>query len=212
TDATPAHVGDVEQAVDATEIDERAVLGDVLDGALHRHPLGQRLEGLRLHLVALALEEHAAREHDVAALLVELDDLEFVGLADELIEISNRPEIHLRSGQEGLHAAADGDREAALHALADGPFDELVRLAGVRDLIPDLHLVGLLFRQGDEAVVVLAALDVDVHLVAGLDLRLAAGISEFAERDDALALAADVDDDVIAADLDDGPCDYFSFA
>ena len=33
-DAAPAHVGDVQQAVDAAEVDERAELGDVLDDAL----------------------------------------------------------------------------------------------------------------------------------------------------------------------------------
>ena len=33
-DAAPAHVGDVQQAVDAAEIDEGAELGDVLDDAL----------------------------------------------------------------------------------------------------------------------------------------------------------------------------------
>jgi hypothetical protein len=33
-DATPAHVGDVEQAVDAAQVDERAEVGDVLDDAL----------------------------------------------------------------------------------------------------------------------------------------------------------------------------------
>ena len=31
--AAPAHVGDMQQPVDATEVDERTVLGDVLDGA-----------------------------------------------------------------------------------------------------------------------------------------------------------------------------------
>src|SRR5262245_58938032 len=33
-DAAPRHVGDVEQAVDATEIDERTEVGDVFDDAL----------------------------------------------------------------------------------------------------------------------------------------------------------------------------------
>ena len=33
-DAAPAHVGDVQQAVDAPQVDERAELGDVLDRAL----------------------------------------------------------------------------------------------------------------------------------------------------------------------------------
>ena len=41
-DALPRHVGDVQQAVDATEIHERAVVGEVLDGALdaRRLPAG----------------------------------------------------------------------------------------------------------------------------------------------------------------------------
>ena len=33
-DALPAHVGDVQQAVDAAQVDERAEVGDVLDHAL----------------------------------------------------------------------------------------------------------------------------------------------------------------------------------
>ena len=133
-----------------------------------------------------------------------------VGLADQLVEVADGPEVDLRAGEERLHAAADGDREAALHALADGAFDELVALAGARDLIPDLHLVGLLLGKRDEAVVVLAALDVDVDLVAGLDGDLAGGVGELAEGDDALALAADVDDDVVALNGDDGAFDDFA--
>ena len=33
-DAAPGHVGDVQQAVDAAQVDERAEVGDVLDLAL----------------------------------------------------------------------------------------------------------------------------------------------------------------------------------
>ena len=75
-DAAPAHVGDVQQAVDAAEVDEGAVLGEVLDLAGHDLALGELLQGLALLLLALLLEQDAARQHDVAALLVELDDLE----------------------------------------------------------------------------------------------------------------------------------------
>src|SRR5690606_27689830 len=75
-DATPGHVRDVEQAVDAAEVDERTVVGEVLDLALEDGALGEVLEGLLLELLALLLEQDAAAEHDVAALLVELDDLE----------------------------------------------------------------------------------------------------------------------------------------
>src|SRR6202035_2007435 len=187
-DATPAHVRDVEEAVDAAEIDEGAVLGDVLDDALDHLALLEGEESLGLLLVALLLEKDAAAEHDVAALLVELDDLELVGLPDELVQVADGPEVDLRSGEERLHTAANGDREAALHALADGPFDELVALARGRDLIPDLHLVCFLLGKHDEAVVVLATLDVDVDRVAGLDRGLALRVGELLEGDDALAL------------------------
>ena len=116
-DAAPAHVGDVEQAVDAAEVDERAVLGDVLDDAANDHAsLG--IWGLALR--SRSCSRSTRREHDVAALLVELDDLESVGLADQLVEVADRAEVDLGAREERLHAALDGDREAALHALADG--------------------------------------------------------------------------------------------
>src|SRR5690606_2573395 len=102
-------------------------------------------------------------------LLIELDDLELVRLPDQLLEVADGAKVDLRARQEGLDAAANGDGEAALHALADGAFDDLVALARARDLVPHLHLVGLLLREGDQAIVALATLDEDVHPVAGLD-------------------------------------------
>ena len=54
-DAAPAHVGDVQQAVDAAEVDEGAELGDVLDhalAALADFQLGQQL-GLLLRPLRL---------------------------------------------------------------------------------------------------------------------------------------------------------------
>jgi len=202
-DPAPAHVGDVEQAVDPSEIDERAVLGDVLDDAADDLALLERLKGLRLLLVALFLEENAARQNDVAPLLVELDDLELVGLPDQLIQVTDRPQVDLRPRQEGLHAAANRDRKATFDSLADGALDELVAFARGGDLIPHLHLVGFLLRKRDQAVVVLTALDVDVDLVAGLDRRLPLRVGKLVQGDDALALAADVDDDVVTLNGDD---------
>ena len=50
-DAAPRHVGDVQQAVDAAEVDEGAVVGDVLDGALEDDALLEHLERLLLERV-----------------------------------------------------------------------------------------------------------------------------------------------------------------
>src|SRR5207253_2044357 len=122
-------------AVDAAEVDEGAVVGEVLDDAGEDRALLELLEGVLLQLLALLLEQHAARKDDVPALLVELDDLELELLADQLVEIADRAKVHLRAGEERLHADVDG--EPALHAPDDGAFDELVAFARGGDLVPD---------------------------------------------------------------------------
>ncbi len=43
----PGHVGDVQEAVDATEVHERAVVGDVLDHAVDDGAFCQRFQQLR---------------------------------------------------------------------------------------------------------------------------------------------------------------------
>src|SRR5262249_50874029 len=123
-DPAPAHVGDVEEAVDTAEVDECTVLGEVLDDALDDLAFLQALERRLLEGSALLLEEHAARQHDVAALLVELDDLELEVLSEERVEVAHGAQVDLRTWQEGLHAAADRDREATLHARGDNAFDQ----------------------------------------------------------------------------------------
>ena len=41
-EAAPRHVGDVQEAVDAAEVDERAVVGEVLDDALQDAAVRER--------------------------------------------------------------------------------------------------------------------------------------------------------------------------
>jgi hypothetical protein len=101
-DAPVGHVRDVEQPVDAAEIDERTVVGDVLHDALHDGADREVLERLEALDLAVLLEEHAPAEHDVAAALVELDDLEVHRLADELLEVLHRTQIDLRARKNAL--------------------------------------------------------------------------------------------------------------
>src|SRR5205823_182949 len=126
-------------------------------------------------------------------------------LADQLIEIADRAQIHLRTRQERLHTDVDG--EAALHPPDDGALDELVALARGGDLVPDAHLVGLLLGEDDHPGVVLAGLEEHVDLVADLDVGLALDEAELLDRNLALALVADVDDRVVLGDLDDAALD-----
>ena len=208
-DAAPRHVGDVQQAVDAAQIDERAVVGDVLDDALEHLALGERLERVLLLLGVLLFEQRLARQHDVAALLVDLDDAHAQFLAAQRVEVAHGTHVDLRAGQERAHA--DVDRQSALDALDDAADDDLALGVGLLDLVPDLHLLGFFAREDDVAFAILGALEQHVDDVAGLHRDLAVLVEELADRDHALGLVADVDDDFRRGDLEDRALDDLAF-
>src|SRR5690606_34523660 len=137
--------------------------------------------------------------------LVELDDLELGALAHQRLEVPHRAQVHLRAGQERLHA--DVDRQAALHARDDRALDGLVGLVGAADLVPDLEPVRLLLVERDAHLGVLGLLDQHVDLVAGLDQHLPVVGHQLPERDQALRLEADVDVHVLVVDAEDGALD-----
>ena len=66
-DAVPAQLADVQHAVDAAQIDERAEVADVADDAFALLPLGQLGEQPLLGFGLLALQHRAAAEHQIAA-------------------------------------------------------------------------------------------------------------------------------------------------
>src|SRR6202165_3875894 len=74
-DPAPGDIGDMQQAVDAAEIDERTVIGDVLDDAVDDLALFEILHQL-LALFGSGLFQHGtARHHDVAAAATHLAGL-----------------------------------------------------------------------------------------------------------------------------------------
>ena len=89
-DAAPRNVGDVQQSVDAAEVDEDAVVGDVLDHAVRVLPFLKPAEGVGFRRGLLDFDDGAAREDDVVPLLVERNDLEFVFVSAERVEVLDR--------------------------------------------------------------------------------------------------------------------------
>ena len=122
-DVRPRQLGDVDEAVDAVEVDERAEVDDVRDLALDDEAGLQAVEDLLALLLALLLEHRAAREDDVVARAVELDDLALDRRAQELVEVRHAADVDERGGQEAAHAEVDD--EAALDDLDDRALDRL---------------------------------------------------------------------------------------
>jgi len=199
-DAAPGHVGDVQQAVETVEVHERAVVGDVLDDAAADDARLDLLEELATALAALFLDELATRDDEVLLLLVDLDDLEVEGLADEALEVLRGVDVDLRGRHEGVDA--DGDDQAALDDGLDATLDDGAFLAVGLDALPLADLLGAVEGDGRGAVLVLKLLEVDLELHADLDFG---HVGKFGLGDEALGLAVDVDDDeLVVADLGDG--------
>src|SRR5436190_12173461 len=201
--APPAHVGDVQEAIDAAQVDEGAVVGDVLHGAGQHHALGEHLERVLLLLLALLFEHGPTGEDDVAAAPIQLDHLRADRLPDHRGEILDGPEVHLRAGEEGLHAHVH--RQAPLDDLDDAALDGQALLVRLRDRVPYLDLVGLVLREDDEPLGVFFGLEVHLDLVA--DPGELAVTVKLVDRDRALALVADVHEDLRGGHLDDAATD-----
>src|SRR5262245_54076645 len=198
TDARPRHVGDVEQAIDAAEVDEGAVVGDVLHRALEDDSLLEHLERLLLELRPLALEHRAPRHHDVAARAVELQDREPPALTDVAVEVAGGAQVGARAGEECGHA--DVDLQPTLHLADDGALDRAVCFEGALDVPPDDQLQRLLAREIDLAALSLGRLEVHVNRIALPHRNLAVTRGELVDRNGPLALVSDIDGDAVASD------------
>jgi hypothetical protein len=97
-DAAPGDIGDVQQPVDAAEIDKGAVVGDVLDDAVEDLPLLQAGDELRALLGAALLQHGTARHDDVAARAVHLENLEGLRRSQQRGDVAHRSDVDLAAG------------------------------------------------------------------------------------------------------------------
>ena len=155
--------------------------------------LFQMLKRLAAFLRLLFFQKLLARDHDVAALFIELDDGDFHGLALHAIEIADGTQIDLRTWQKGA-CAMDVDGQSALDAFDDNALDRLLFVVSALNLIPRAQPLRLQVREVDIALFGFALFAHYVDLVAGLELRLALVIENLRDRNHAFGLGSDIDD------------------
>jgi len=209
-DALVAHVGDVEQAVDAAEVDERTVVGDVLHHAVDHLALGQLVDQLAALLGARLFEDRAARDDDVAAAAVHLQDLERLRHVHQRGHVADRADVDLRAGEE-CHGAIEVDGEAALDAAEDAALDALALAEFGFELVPRSLAAGTVAAQHRLALGVLDAVYEHFDLVADVQRAFLIAAGEFAQRNAAFALEADVDQRDAVFDRGDGALDDAAF-
>ena len=198
-DAAPRDVADVEQAVDAAEVDECAVGHEAAHGAVEHVAWLHGGKAAFLLSARLLFENDAAIDDHVFVGDVELGDAAGDFGADQFFELGGIAGAAAAGGHEGAHADVDG--EAALDNGGDGADDGELFCEGCFKRGP---VAGLRDFEARELVVALfvAAFDRDGTLFAGLH---AFGIVfEGRARQNAFGLVADVEKDLVGGEGDDG--------
>ena len=210
-DALPRHVGDVKQAIDAAQVHECAVVGDVLDDAVADFTLLQLTNQLGALFGAGFFQDRTTRDDDVAARAVHLEDLERLFLAHQRADVAHGADVDLRAGQEG-RCAAEVDGEATLDATDDGTVDRHAFCEDDFQTGPGFFATGLVAADDGFTQGVLDALEVDFHVVADLRDHRAFADAELTGRDTTFGLQTHVDDDDVFFDADDAAVDDLAFA
>ena len=124
------------------------------------------------------------------------------------VQILDATQVHEGCRQEA--AQADVQDQAALDDLDDLAGDGLAGLELLLDGDPGALVLGALLGQDQTAVLVLLLKDQSLDLVAQVDDVGRIGVladGQLTQRDDALALEADVHQHLVMLDLDDGAVD-----
>ena len=221
-DLVPRELALVDEAVDAAEVDEDAERRDRADGAGDLLADLEAAEQLVALLAALLVEGDLLRQDQAVRLAVDLEDLEPELPADERLELLGdllggvARLVVLRPAREvddlaDRHEAADAavDDEAALVVVDDRRLDDDARLELLLHRAPLALEAGAAQRQDRVALGRLRLEDVDEDGVADVERGCLAAVAteELAVADDALALGADVDEDLVLVDADDGALD-----
>ena len=130
----------MKQTVDAAQVDEETVVCDVLDHPLDDLPLFDILERFQFFGLPVLLQDGSARQDHIVSFPIILQNVEFKGLADITVKVSNRADIHLGSRQKGGDADVHG--KSTLHPFDDRSLDRGILLTGELHIIPNFDFGG----------------------------------------------------------------------
>ncbi len=177
-DAAPGDIGHMQKAIDAAEIDEGAVIGDILDNAFEHLAFVQIGDQLVALFGAGVFQDGTARDNDVAAPAIHFQNLKRLFGADQRRDIAHRADIDLATRQK-RHGAVEIDGESALDPAKNNAIDAQAILMGFLELLPRLFAARALAAEHRLAAAVLNAFNENLDLVANLEFRRLAGRREF---------------------------------
>ncbi len=159
----------MDKTVNATEVDEYAVAGDVLNGTLEHLTLLELSDDFLALLLKLGLDECLVRYNNVLVLLVDFHNLEFHCLVDKHVVVADGLHVDLAAWQESLDAKYINDH-TALSATLDVTLNDFIVFKRLINALPTLSSASLLVREHELALAVLLVLDKHLNGVANLEV------------------------------------------
>ena len=215
-DAAPCNVGDMQQAVNAAQVHESTVIGDVLDGTVDDLAFFKVGHDHMTLLGAALFENSAARHNNVATAAVHLENDEGLGNIHQRGNIADRANVHLAARQEG-HSAIEINSEATLDLIENNAVHFFLSFKGFFKLDPAFFTAGLVTRDDRFTERIFNTLKVNLHDIADVDGLITVRAGKFFQGHAAFGLQADVDHGHIFFDADhgalnNGPFESFGIA
>ena len=104
THTTPCQIGDVQQAVNAAQINERTVVGDVFNDTFDNFAFFQSFGQFSALFAHSHFEYRTAAQDHVIAFAIQFDDFEFHGFALKWAHVFDRTQVQQRAWQERTNA------------------------------------------------------------------------------------------------------------
>ena len=163
--AFPGNVGDMQQTVNAAQVNERAVIGDVLDNAVQNLAFGQILDQFGTLFDARFFQNGAAGNNDVSAGAVHFQNLERLRRAHQRTDVAYRTNVNLRPRQK-RDRAGQINRKAAFDAAENNACNAFA--VGLRffQFVPSFFATSFFTGQDNHTVFVFVTVDKDIDLIA----------------------------------------------
>ena len=151
--AAPRDIRDVQQTVDTTEVDECTVVRDILDHTVQDLAFLQAGDEFGALFGAAFFQDGPARDDDIAARTVHLENLERLRGTHQRGNVADRPDVDLTAWQES-DRALQVDGETAFDPAEDDAVHAFRLLEGFFQLCPGFLTARFLARQNGLAALI----------------------------------------------------------
>ena len=210
TNTFPAHVRNMQQSVNPTEINKRTEVGDVLDDALANLFQFQCFHQGFAVLLSLSFDQRPPADDDIPSRLINFEHLTLNFLPNKVANIIWPPNIDLTGWEKDVDANIH--KQSALDLAGRQSLDHLTLLDLFHHLSPGQDLLGLTFTERNHPVGIFGLAEfvfqfLDQDLDSLPHSRGILMIVPFIDMNCPLTLESNINNRVLIIDPDNGPFD-----